>query len=555
MMNFRARATSFFYYHDRGWTYLLLALAAALYLPFLGNPFFFDDLSFFMSGAADWYAHAGFHFTLRWLPYATLGWTEFYFTDVAIHLYRLGSLLLHAANAVLLFHLLRLLAANILTGQTSAKILGWAAWTGALVFLLHPVAVYAAGYVVERSILMATFFVLVMQLAYVRGLLSGRRGWLALAAAAYFMAVFSKEHSVMAPALLAAETWLLRGQIRASRVSLYLSWAAFAAIGLLIVMTAKGVFGTPYEAMAAALFKQEGVIASTPMLHLLSAMTQMGLFFKYLLLWLLPNPAWMSIDMREPFVATLGAWQGWLGAGAFILYGLLGLRLLARGGTRGLLGLAMLYPWLQFILEFASIRVQEPFVLYRSYLWMPGLMLLFPVLAAQFAQKLGEPRRGKTALLAVAVLAGLLAAGAANRLWVMGDSYRLWDDAARLLPDAKTAGADRIYFNLAQAEVKLGKLEDAVADFRRSLAVSPQYAPVHFQLGWTYGRLNRMDEALAQFDETIALDPKNANAYYGRGMVLKRRGQDKEAAEMMVKACEFGHPLACLIAKGHAEGK
>ena len=72
----------------------------------------------------------------------------------------------------------------------------WAAWVGALIFALHPVAVYAVGYVVQRSILMATFFVLVMQLSYLHGLLTGRRRWLVLAAAAYFLAVFSKEHSV-----------------------------------------------------------------------------------------------------------------------------------------------------------------------------------------------------------------------------------------------------------------------------------------------------------------------------------------------------------------------
>ena len=555
-MPYRAKLTDYFRSRDRGWTLALLAVVFALYAPFLGGPFLFDDFSFFLGGAAKQYAHSWFHFDLRWLPYATLGWTEMEFSNVVTHFFHLGNLLIHAANVILLFHLLRRLALGAIPHHPNPRILAWAAWAGALVFALHPVAVYAVGYVVQRSILMAVFFVLVMQLSYLQGLLTGRWGWLLLSAAAYFMAVFSKEHSVMAPALLAAETLLLRGQIQASRRSLWLVWAAFASIALLIIMIAKGVFGTPYEAMAVSLFEQQGVATgSTPMLHLLSVMTQMGLFFKYLLLWIVPDPAWMSIDMREPFVPSLGAWQGWLGAAAFLLYGIAGIWLLLRGGRRGLLGLALLYPWLQFVLEFSSIRVQEPFVLYRSYLWMPGLMLVFPVLADELARKLADKLRGTVALLGVAALAAVLAAGAANRLWVMADPFRLWDDAARLLPDEKVAGADRIYFNRGQAEEGLGRLDDAIADFRRSLAVSPQYAPVHFELGWTLARRNRLDDAMVQFDEAIALDPTFANSYFGKAMILKMRGQNQEAAKMMAKSCELKNAMACLLSRGYVENK
>ncbi len=66
-------------------------------------------------------------------------------------------------------------------------------------------AVYAVGYLIQRSILLATFFALVMQLAYLRALLTGHKRWLLLAVIAYFLAGFSKEHSVLMPAVLAAQ--------------------------------------------------------------------------------------------------------------------------------------------------------------------------------------------------------------------------------------------------------------------------------------------------------------------------------------------------------------
>ena len=544
-MKYRSILAGYFRQHDRGLILSLITIVCLVYLPFLGSPFVFDDLPFFLSGAAEQYAHSGFNFTLRWLPYASLGWTEMLFSNVVTHFFHLGNLLLHGANVVLLFYLLRLLTSAVTADNENPAALVWGAWLGALIFALHPVAVYATGYVVQRSIVMATFFALVTQLAYLRGLLSGKSGWLALAVTAYFLAVFSKEHGVLTLALLAAQTILLRGSVKAARPVLWATWSAFISVAVLIVLRAKGVFGVPYEAMAASLFEQMGVVESTPVLHLLSVLTQAGLFFKYLLLWLLPNPAWMSVDMRVPFISSLSAWQGWLGAAAFLAYGYASLRLLLRGGVGGLIGLALLYPWLQFWLEFSSIRVQEPFVLYRSYLWMPGLLLLIPLLSLRWP--------GRRTLFVLGLAALLLAPLALNRLWVFGDSYRLWNDAARLLPDERVAGADRIFFNRGQAAAGAGQLEAAIADFQRSVAISPQFAAVRFELGWTYAMTGRYQEAMLEFDAAIADDPKFASAYYGKAMLLKMRHEDKQAAEYMEKSCELKNAMACLIAKGHAE--
>jgi len=536
---------SYFRQRDRGWILSLFALACLLYLPFLGSPFFFDDLTFFFSGAAGHYAHSWFHFDLRWLPYATLGWTEMLFSNVVTHFFRLGNLLLHAANVILLFYLLRLLMGAAIPDRKDSPAVVWGAWFGALLFAIHPVAVYAVGYVVQRSILMATLFALLMQLAYVRGLLTGQARWLVLAVAAYFLAVFSKEHSVMVPALLAAQTVLFRSQERASARALWLAWAAFFSIGLLVILHARGVFGAPYEAMAADLFKQEGIVEGGAMLHLLSIFTQAGLFFKYLLLWSLPNPAWMAIDMREPFVSSLAAWQGWLGAVGFVAYGALGAWLLLRPRWAGLAGLALLYPWLQFVLEFSSIRVQEPFVLYRSYLWMPGMTLFIPLLLTKWPNK-------KT-FLALGLAALLLAPLAVNRLWVFADNYRLWNDAALLLSNDGVAGADRILFNRGQAEEGANKWDAAIADFQRVAAISPQYAPVRFELGWAYAKTGRYEDAMVQFDAAITDDPKFANAYYGKALLLKMWGDNRRAAELMAKSCELKNAMACLIVKGHIE--
>lgn len=543
-MKLKTALYEYFSQRDRGWILSLLFIAFCIYLPFLGSPLIFDDLTFFVGGVAANYAHSFFSFDLRWLPYASLGWTELAFSNVVTHFFHLGNLLLHAANAVLLFYLLRtLLGAVVSAEQRNFAI--WGAWLAAIVFMAHPVAVYAVGYVVQRSILMATFFALLTQYCYLRGLLSGNGRWMIFAVLAYFMGVFAKEHSVLTLLLLAAETLLLRSSILASRGLLQGTWAALLATAVLVSLIAKGTFGLPYEPMAAALFDKQGVVGATPVLHGLSVLTQAGLFFKYMLLWLLPNPAWMSIDMREHFVSSIWSWQGGLGLLGFAGYGYFSIRLLLIGGLRGMAGFALLYPWLQFLLEFSSIRVQEPFVLYRSYIWMPGLLLLIPLLLIRWPVK--------RLSVIVCLLLILLVPASMNRLWVMADNYRLWDDAARLLQDERMAGADRIYFNRGQAAGGRGQLQDAIADYQRSLSISPQYAPVHFELGWAYALTKSYPEAMVEFETAIGLDPKFGNAYYGKALLLKMRGDIKQATSNMEKACELKVAIACLLTKGYVE--
>ena len=367
---------------NRAQAWLLMLLLGLVYLPFLNNPLFFDDVPFFygISGFAD----APFNFSRRWFPYISLGFSWVFFGENPT-LFRVQNLLLHGMNVLLLMLLLRLWISIFITDVSKMAV--WGAWLGALVFACHPLAVYGVGYLVERSILMATLFSLVMQLAYLRGILENNKKYLALAVAAYFLAVFSKEHSVMAPAILLPLTWLMRERIRVSIPILAATWIGYAGVALLIVMSVKGIIGVSYEADAASLFGEQGMVQGVHELQLLSVLTQAGLFFKYCLLMVLPNPAWMSIDMRETFILTYRDWTSWLGVVAFIGYGLFALWCLFRGGRVALLGLALLYPWLLFLTEFSTIRVQESFVLYRSYLWLPGFMLLLPLLVSILPEK------------------------------------------------------------------------------------------------------------------------------------------------------------------------
>ncbi|MDO8413588.1 MAG: tetratricopeptide repeat protein [Gallionellaceae bacterium] len=534
-------AYRFFRQHNLGYFLSLMAIVSLVYIPFLGNPFVFDDRSFFYDGPVDYYIHAFFHFDPRWLPNASLGWTYAIFGDKSTYAFHLGNILLHTGNVLLLFYLLRRLVDIVINSQKKPSVALWGAWLGALIFACHPVGVYAVGYIIQRSILFATFFALVMQLAYLRGLLSGQKRWLILSVVAYFLAGFSKEHSVMLPAVMIAMTILLRAQNKSSKHALWLTWAAFAAIGVLLTIRSQNILATSYEYFSRLRFEQMGITESTPVLHLLSILTQAGLFFKYLLLWILPNPAWMSVDMREPFLLSWRTWQGWLGLVGFIVYGIIAGKLLLRPRWLGLAGLAMLYPWLQFWVEFSSIRVQEPFVLYRSYLWLPGMMVFFPWLLSVLP--------GRKTWIAMSAVVLVLISFSWNRLWVFADPYRLWNDAALLLPNERVAGADRIFYGRGEAADWARRWDEAIADYQRALAISPQLAPIHYQLGLAYAKTKRDQEAIAQYDIVIAMQPDIPLGYYAKGLSLLRLQQREQALQQLQKSCALGYDQACLLAR------
>jgi tetratricopeptide (TPR) repeat protein len=429
----------------------------------------------------------------------------------------------------------------VVGNHENSKQIIWGAWLGALFFALNPVGVYAAGYVIERSILMATMFTLLMQLAYIRGLLSGQKRWLALAVVAYFMAVFSKEHSLLYLGVIGAITVLLRAKIQTSTKLLMLTWIAFVLVATLGILVSRGVIGSPYEPLASSMFEKQGIIATGPLLHLLSVLTQAGLFFKYLIFWLLPNPAWMSIDMRELFITSINSWQSWIGMIGFLAYGAFAIRLLFRSNWQGLVGLALLYPWLQYFVEFSTIRVQEIFVLYRSYLWMPGFMLLIPL----FLLKLP----GRKSIFALGFILILFVPLSWNRLWVFADAYRIWNDAAKLLHNDQQPGADRIIHNRGIASVAAKHWQAAADDFEKVATLDPLIPMLRHDIAIMYFNLGRYQEAIVQIDKALELDPDYAKAYYDKGMFLKWLKQDDEAMKMIVKSCSLHYGMACVIVK------
>jgi tetratricopeptide (TPR) repeat protein len=434
-----------------------------------------------------------------------------------VRILRLENLLLHAGTALALFAFCR----NLLglrrpaSGGAPREAIAFAA---AAVFALHPVTVYAVGYVAQRTIVMATLFSVLSLNTWLLGLTTSRRRWFVASVVLYGLAILCKEHAVMLPALAAALTLAMRSEARELRVPVIAALAAGVLITVLVVLGARVTIGTAYEPDVAQ-------VMGTPGADLLwrSVLTQALLFFRYGLIWCLPLPAWMSVDLRWPLAPSSFDPAGLAALLAFAVYGAVALRLVFARGQPALVGFALLWPWLLYFTEFAVVRAQEPFVLYRSYLWAPGLVIL----AAMAFGRLPARALGWSALAVCLALSLVMR----ERLSTFASDLALWDDAVRKLPADPAPFADRAISNRGLALLYAGRRAEALRDFDVAIGLNPASTNAYANRAALYSEVGDVARAEADLGEAVRLQPRFPEAYAARCGLRVLRG-DVDAARL-----------------------
>jgi tetratricopeptide (TPR) repeat protein len=111
------------------------------------------------------------------------------------------------------------------------------------------------------------------------------------------------------------------------------------------------------------------------------------------------------------------------------------------------------------------------------------------------------------------------------------DALETLEMASQLLPN--DAGAQS---NLGNALGKLGRLDEAVASYRRALALSPDFAEAHANLGQALLDLGQIGNAADSCRRAVALKPHYAEAHDTLGNALLRLGRPDDAAASLRRA-------------------
>src|SRR5438876_6956539 len=148
-----------------------------------------------------WTTHRGHYIPLTWMTFG-LDYLLWGMNPVGYHL---TNLLLHVANAVVFFFVVRRLLARALSSPSEhGYALAVSAGVAALVFAIHPLRVESVAWVTERRDVLSGLFYLLTILIYLRACEGGARGrgWYWLSVAVFVCALLSKSMVVNLPVVL-----------------------------------------------------------------------------------------------------------------------------------------------------------------------------------------------------------------------------------------------------------------------------------------------------------------------------------------------------------------
>lgn len=486
---------------------------------------------------------------------------------------RLFNVLLHGLNAILLFILTWLLVsrAEFLGKQQglpearegaerAADRIWLAVWVAVFVWAFNPVAVYAVQYLTQRSTLMATGFIFASLLAFLFVLeaksILQKVLWALVVILAYGMAVLSKEHAAPGIALLLP---LYVYWVRPSNRRLWLGGVTLSAIALVAAVFFVGAKGwtlgaATEDVVRPFLVRLEALRPGASQdVYALSLVNQTWLFFRYGLLWVLPWVGWMSVDIRPPFPLVWYALPQFLGVALFLVsFGLGILVLLRRRGRMALLGVVIVLPVLLFSTELAYVRLQEPFVLYRSYLWSITLPMLLAIILLAVFQK---PQW----IVGVGVLS-VFAWGALSyeRIQTFRSDTAVWRDALSKIEQdapANVLGRWRPPLNLATWDLNEGRFADALVHAKLADDWGAPDGLAKSKMGAALVALRRPAEALPLLLAAQSEGYRGAELWVSIGSSYDQLGRVDQAFDAYDRALNGGlherYRPATLLAAGH----
>lgn len=523
-------------YTAAGYWLLLFVLVLAIYLPGLGNDLIFDDGILADRSIFERYGSL-LELRERMLSYGSFVWVEAVVGE-GWWKQRLVNVAVHLGVVVALYAFFSRLVRHVRVAGDAEQVAGSglaALRFGIALFALNPVAVYAVAYLIQRSILLATLFSLLACIAFLRGLESGRWPWFVAALLAYLCAMLSKEHAVMVAAMaVPLFVFVRRPGWRTIAMVVGGSAGVLALVVFALLSVYENVVGQVFDEASRAYAVQIDALqpGAGERLLGLSMLNQAALFFYYGFLWFIPNVLAMSVDMRPAFPLSFLSFPEILAAAAYVTL-LLGSAwvVLRRSDMLGFAALCLLFPLLLFATEFSTVWIQDPFVLYRSYLWaiaIPGIV---------YVLLLGV--RPYPLYLIGFVVAALFAGLALERNLSLRDVYRAWSDAADkvdLAAPANAVGRSRAFVNRGSYFLEHRMTDQAYRDFARAIELGESEGSAHFNLGVTLQLMKDHDKALRALDIALAQGFNRSGLHYHRGESLYALGRFDEATDAFTQS-------------------
>jgi tetratricopeptide (TPR) repeat protein len=436
--------------------------------------------------------------------------------------FHLTNVVLHAANAALLF-----LALRALTGASGASA------AVALLFAIHPLRVESVAWVSERKDVLSTFFGLLALWAYAAYAAAPSVGRYLPVALALALSLMAKPMLVTLPFLLLVLDWWPLGRVRVLH-----DWRRLAAEKLPLFTVVAAVSGVAYVAQASGQATRD--LSFLPLWMRVENAAASYATYLFKTVW----PFNLAIFYPHPGPA-LPAWQV-IGA-VLLLVAVTAVAVLLRRRAPFLLA-----GWLWYlgtlIPTIGLVQVGDQAMADR-YTYFPQIGILLALCHGAAELPLFQGRRAVVAAAAVSVA---LVAVMERQLTYWRDSVGLWEhvievsgtcpvalisigqvrveqerfeDALRYYKEAVDIAPYSVpgLTSLSNLLIRTGRQDEAVPHLQTLCRVVPDYALAHYQLGMIYFEQGNVDAAVGELREHCRLDPNSAAGYADLGSIYLRQ--------------------------------
>jgi tetratricopeptide (TPR) repeat protein len=436
-------------------------------------------------------------------------WIEWRLWGMDARGYHATNVLLHAGSAILVWRILLQLGVP-------------GAWLAALLFAVHPVSVGSVAWIAERKNTLSLFLASAATLAWVHFEAARSRGAWITAWSLFVGALLAKTSIVGLPLVLLGIAWWRRGRIERRDL---VATAPFFAIALLLAgVTVVFQYGNVVGPSERAFVRPEGALSR------LAAVGWCVWFYIGHTLWPEPlamiHPRWQVASDRVlhwlPLIAlaALGAlaWARRDRGGRALLF--------ALGGT-----LALLAP----VLGLFDIYYFRYSLVAEHWLYAP----MIPILALAVAgaerslRRLGPPGRIAAAIAASAV-AVVFAVLAARRAEAFESGVRLFEENVAVYPEI--AGA---HYNLGIELERARRSKEAARAYARALEIDPGYPEAHHNLARLLASEGDLRRAMAHYERAAELRPDSPLPLLGQGALLEAQGRSRDAIALYRRAAEI----------------